>query len=52
MEILDAEAEKIKDETRRYAYKVRHMFSDDYVDAGLKLAQIHQREAVKVLKNK
>ncbi len=45
VEILDFEEEKFSDPDKRYAWQIRRLFADGYVQKGLALARLRQEEA-------
>lgn len=45
VDILDFEEAKIDDAENRYAWKIRKLYSDDFVKRGLELAELRQEEA-------
>ena len=46
LDILDFEEEKFTDPEKRYAWRIRREFANGFVQKGLALAEVRQREAV------
>ncbi len=48
LDVLEYEEEKFIDPDKRYAWRIRHEYEENYVEKGLRLAEELQREAIDV----